>query len=178
MRTGAALGTIVLLCCVDSAQAYRKTAPDNAIRPDRFSYSRDDGRPASEMDLEFVGTSRGPPGKQQDALLGQAMDAFKQASELETELKKSEEAVSAQTQELRKELAKAKATARTNGQSAYFKKEEKLDEQLMQQAEKETRRDRKLVAQAEQEMQGDKIFLVPLRTTNSICPHPRPPAAL
>jgi hypothetical protein len=88
------------------------------------------------------------------------MDAFKQASALEKELKQSEKAVSLQTQELRKELAKAKATAQTTGQSSYFRKEEKLDEDLMRQAEKETRRDRKLVAQAEQEMQGDKKFLV------------------
>jgi hypothetical protein len=50
-------------------------------------------------------------------LLNQALDAFQQASHLETELKKSERAVSAQTKELRTELAKAKATAASTGQA-------------------------------------------------------------
>ena len=58
------------------------------------------------------------------------------------------QAVGAQTKELRTELQKAKATAATTGQSTYFKKEERLDEQLMRQADRETRRDKRLVSQA------------------------------
>ena len=96
---------------------------------------------------------------QDKELLDQALDAFQQASSLETELKKSERAVSAQTKELKTELAKAKATARSTGQTAYFKREERLDKELMRQAEDETRRDKRLVDQAETEMRGDKKFL-------------------
>jgi len=92
-------------------------------------------------------------------LLDQALDAFQQASHLEKELKKSERAVSAQTKELKTELSKAKATAASTGQTKYFRREERLDEELMTQAESETRRDKRLVSQAETEMKGDKKFL-------------------
>ena len=92
-------------------------------------------------------------------LLDQALDAFQQASHLEKELKKSERAVSDQTKELKTELAKAKATAASTGQTRYFRREERLDEELMRQAESETRRDKRLVNQAETEMKGDKKFL-------------------
>ena len=92
-------------------------------------------------------------------LLDQALDAFQQASHLEKELKKSERAVSDQTKELKTELAKAKATAASTGQTRYFRREERLDEELMRQAESETRRDKRLVSQAETEMKGDKKFL-------------------
>jgi hypothetical protein len=156
---------VFVICLCYHAEAYKKASAANSLTSHHgFSYSRDGGVPASELNLESLSTVHGPPGKRlgNNALLDQAMDAFKQASELEKELKRSEESVSAQTQELRKELAKAKATARTTGQSSYFRREEKLDEDLMRQAEKETARDRKLVAQAESEMQGDKKFLVPL----------------
>jgi hypothetical protein len=37
-------------------------------------------------------------------------------------------------------------------QSRYFRREERLDEELMKQAESETRRDKRLVSQAETEM--------------------------
>lgn len=49
-------------------------------------------------------------------LLDQALDAFKQAKHLEKSLKKSERAVSDQTKELKSELRKAKATAKSTGQ--------------------------------------------------------------
>jgi len=92
-------------------------------------------------------------------LLNQAVDAFRQASHLEKALRRSERAVSEQTKELRTELAKAKDTAATNGQSDYFKREERLDEALIRQADRETARDKRLVTQAEKEMRGDRRFL-------------------
>jgi hypothetical protein len=54
--------------------------------------------------------------RKDNPLLDQAMDAFKQASRLEKSLKRSEEAVSQQTKELKRELSKAKATAKRTGQ--------------------------------------------------------------
>jgi hypothetical protein len=167
---------VVIFVCLDSAAAYKKATAANSLTSHHgYSYTRAGGVPASEVNLESLSSIRGPPGQRMgnNALLDQAMDAFQQASELEKELKRSEQSVSAQTQELRKELAKAKATARTTGQSSYFRKEEKLDEDLMRQAEKETARDRKLVAQAESEMQGDKKFLVPIPSrARKRSPHP------
>lgn len=81
------------------------------------------------VDQRGIGLSRrgygnslqGPPGRgklpsKDNPLLDQALDAFKQASHLERSLKRSEEAVSDQTHQLKRELAKAKATAQRTGQ--------------------------------------------------------------
>jgi len=62
------------------------------------------------------GQGRSSYRRNDNPLLDQAMDAFKQAKHLEKSLKKSERAVSDQTKELKSELRKAKATAKSTGQ--------------------------------------------------------------
>jgi len=139
--------------------------PATAYRPSAQQQWTDHVALYADPDEVMLG-GRGRPGgggkkiaPEDKKLLDQALDAFQQASHLEKELKKSERAVSDQTKELKTELAKAKATAASTGQTRYFRREERLDEELMRQAESETRRDKRLVSQAETEMKGDKKFL-------------------
>ncbi|EKX55092.1 hypothetical protein GUITHDRAFT_160608 [Guillardia theta CCMP2712] len=136
----------LLLACLQLSTGYKSNSQGNW----------GDVQPRSSS-LSYIDPGQGKP--KDDRLLNQAVDAFHQAQHLESELKKSERAVSQQTHELKKELAAAKATAATTGQSKYFRREERLDEDLMRQANRETRRDKRLVAQADREMKSDKKFL-------------------
>ena len=77
-------------------------------------------------------------------MLYQAIDAFRQAKKLERSLSDSEDAVNSQTAELRRDLQQARVSAGTNP-SDLFTREQRLDEQLLRQAQQETRRDAELV---------------------------------
>ena len=81
-----------------------------------------------------------------------------QARQLDKQLKGSERAVEAQTRTLRGELKRSRVAESTSKDPA-FRKEVRMDEDLLNQAETETRRDKQLVRQAEREMKGDKKFL-------------------
>ncbi|KAJ1490175.1 hypothetical protein T484DRAFT_1884474, partial [Baffinella frigidus] len=161
-RSGHAWLVAALACvvCVDHTAGYRKSSQASWTDKTPGAWS-DHGRGTLTGDVAG-GTSLASAGERRRGdgkLLNQAVDAFRQASHLEKALKRSETAVAAQTKELRTELQKAKATAATTGQSDYFKREERLDEQLMRQADRETKRDKRLVSQAEKEMRGDRKFL-------------------
>jgi len=155
---GAAKAFLVVACTARfaCAQRYRESAQAQWADKSAALYADPDAQMLGGRGLGGGTRKIAPEDKK---LLNQALDAFQQASHLEKELKKSERAVSAQTKELRTELAKAKATAASTGQTKYFRREERLDEELMKQAESETRRDKRLVNQAETEMKGDKKFL-------------------
>jgi hypothetical protein len=93
-----------------------------------------------------------------NSVLFQAIDAFRQAKRLERDLALSESSVSDQTKELTRELHEAQSEAGKNP-SSFFTREQKLDEQLLRQAQQETQRDARLVAQAKDEMRDDQAYL-------------------
>jgi hypothetical protein len=157
-RVVSAIFVVLFLSNTPHTLAYRQTAQQQWTDKTTL-YSDPDGVMLGNTgrNRQGMGSKKISPGDKK--LLDQALDAFQQASSLEKELQKSEGAVSAQTKELKSELAKAKATAKSTGQTKYFRREERLDKELMRQAESETRRDKRLVDQADSEMRDDKQFL-------------------
>uniref|UniRef100_A0A7S4NQD3 Uncharacterized protein n=1 Tax=Guillardia theta TaxID=55529 RepID=A0A7S4NQD3_GUITH len=93
-----------------------------------------------------------------DPTLRKAITAYRQARDLDEQLKKSERSVQAQTRELRDELKRSHPTSAQRNSKAY-KQEVKMDEDLLNEAERETRKDKRLVRQSEAEMRTDKSFL-------------------
>jgi uncharacterized protein HemX len=102
MGRRALVAALILALAAGGACGYASSAQD------RWTDTR--GRSGAD------GQRRSSYRRNDNPLLDQAMDAFKQAKHLETSLKKSERAVSDQTKELKSELRKAKATARSTGQ--------------------------------------------------------------
>mmetsp|Transcript_34389 Transcript_34389/g.77513 ORF Transcript_34389/g.77513 Transcript_34389/m.77513 type:complete len:372 (-) Transcript_34389:33-1148(-) len=93
-----------------------------------------------------------------DPTLRKAINAYRQARDLDEQLKKSERSVQSQTRDLRDELRSSEPSSSQRNSKAY-KQEVKMDEDLLNEAERETRKDKRLVRESEAEMRRDKSFL-------------------